>query len=1130
MATVVNFIDTTLRAAATRGVNLPTADIQLLLDSPGFHVAVDGSITPASITVTATLVDLDAPALNFNSVGGDMSNVTAKSVSVSGASMLGTSATVIASVTVNGALYTKSCTIWKVQDGAPGISTPGARGAGHYYASGSAWTDALANVSVPSPKVAGDVVTISSGTFVMEKRWTGSAWVDNGVVIDGKVIVPQSITAGSIDTRGLSIRDAAGNVILAAGSALPAAYAASGTVNADLVPSIQAAATTATLAGLDAGLGGRNMLANTLPNSLLTPDGGYSSAFADGAYGDAVAYAGPDNQYAVWSPERRGNVYFRMWGPVGARADIYLNPRYKVVARQRYEFSATISAHRCRAYVSIAWYRADGSYIIEHAGSYIDGTQWSADDKSAPPRSVVIVAAPDDAVAAMPFLRALKTSDAGSDAYAFGSQFYMGEALPNQTVASPYSMGVTEARDMAAAALVKYETLAADGVLDRGEKSSQLIPLWNDESAAWTALRARAVALGLDVSPYDGPYYAASNYLSGLYPYWNDVTNDTQIVRSDFNTIFNNLSQARSGMQSTIAAKAATMASGVTLDTNGRLLGAGGGQVQNLPVVDGARNVNYAPRDYGVCHLKEFKEANAIGIPTMPGGYCTLETMKPWIDSSGGNATQWAYVNDQTWRRTAPCGAASWGAWVRDLDRTAYTGDLNASSDIVLVGRGVVINGNAATKNTGVSQWGDADCYSVDSYYGGAYASAVVVNPAGCAFMFGLNSDVTTDASYQSLDYAIYNEYGSLYVYNSGNPYNGGQKLDSLYEGDIISVKYDSAYMYYERNGLRFLTLPAPPNLKLSLDSAFHTNGMTLKNIKFGPMSDVAAGVAAYNNIPAINNELGKRLNAEASNILRAPITITTGGGLVVGSLTYDATNGLRGSGSGVAITPYGAIAHNGTKYTFSLSGGSGDASFGGNLDAAYGSFGNLRVAPGGAICSGPFYGAWSWNGASAAGGFQISEQGILGGNRDNPNIGYFQVNFLTGEIYMPGLQVYNRQLTLDKPIILNPVLSPFKVSVVNSLNQYDYNLYRQSTDAYAGLYIATVDSGNDGATFNWAVSGPWPCWLVQDSTSNRVQLHINMKGGAALVGDEGDFNISLSVTKGGNTVQSGTFVVARAS
>src|SRR5205823_4355444 len=121
---------------------------------------------------------------------------------------------------------------------------------------------------------------------------------------------------------------------------------------------------------------------------------------------------------------------------------------------------------------------------------------------------------------------------------------------------------VLKAQAAADAALAKYETLAADGVLDRGEKSSQLIPLWNDESAAWTALRARAVALGLDVSPYDGPYYAASNYLSGLYPYWNDVTNDTQIVRSDFNTIFNNLSQARSGMQSTIAAKAATMASG----------------------------------------------------------------------------------------------------------------------------------------------------------------------------------------------------------------------------------------------------------------------------------------------------------------------------------------------------------------------------------------------------------------------------------------------------------------------------------------------------------------------------------------------------------------------------------------
>lgn len=66
------------------------------------------------------------------------------------------------------------------------------------------------------------------------------------------LIVQGGIVADQIDSRGLSIKDAYGNIILAAGSALPIGYAAPGTVNADLVPSINAAQTTANNAALSA--------------------------------------------------------------------------------------------------------------------------------------------------------------------------------------------------------------------------------------------------------------------------------------------------------------------------------------------------------------------------------------------------------------------------------------------------------------------------------------------------------------------------------------------------------------------------------------------------------------------------------------------------------------------------------------------------------------------------------------------------------------------------------------------------------------------------------------------------------------------------------------------------------------
>lgn len=51
----------------------------------------------------------------------------------------------------------------------------------------------------------------------------------------GELVVDGGITANHIDTRGLSIKDANGNVILASGVPLPTSYAAAGTLNTDVV-------------------------------------------------------------------------------------------------------------------------------------------------------------------------------------------------------------------------------------------------------------------------------------------------------------------------------------------------------------------------------------------------------------------------------------------------------------------------------------------------------------------------------------------------------------------------------------------------------------------------------------------------------------------------------------------------------------------------------------------------------------------------------------------------------------------------------------------------------------------------------------------------------------------------------
>lgn len=92
--------------------------------------------------------------------------------------------------------------------------------------------------------------------------------------LTGDKIVAGSITANEIDSRGLSIKDASGNVILAAGTALPLAYAAAGTKNSDLLPAIATA-------------GGTNLFSGTLP--------AYQGANLGASLVDA-AYTGPSGQ------------------------------------------------------------------------------------------------------------------------------------------------------------------------------------------------------------------------------------------------------------------------------------------------------------------------------------------------------------------------------------------------------------------------------------------------------------------------------------------------------------------------------------------------------------------------------------------------------------------------------------------------------------------------------------------------------------------------------------------------------------------------------------------------------------------------------------------------------------------
>lgn len=419
------------------------------------------------------------------------------------------------------------------------------------------------------------------------------------------------------------------------------------------------------------------------------------------------------------------------------------------------------------------------------------------------------------------------------------------QAASTRTYASEadVALAAADAAQISAnAANTALAAIFADNVLSRDEKTD-LVLKWAAANSEYALITAQATALSVSYSAYQAAIEALAVYLSSLSPMWNDLTQNTAIVRTAANTAWNNYYAAKVALQIAIAAKTATMATGVTLSPTGALSGGGtSGQMTSIPTVDlnngtvfGSRNRNDAPSEYPVGTTKQFKQSSSILLSGTSDLYCTLETIKQYADGSGGGVYQYAYAGSTTWRRSAPSAVGAvgtWVAWVQDLDRNAYTGDLNASSDISLVlsGSGLVLNGNSVTR-TGGADW-NASVRSRDGHTGGASCSAIIA--PGSDVMFGLNTDPLTDDSYTSLDYAWYTGGNSvMHIYMSGT--NVGTYGGTTTGIEVFGVLYDGSTVIFTKDGTVMLATTGPANAKFHFDSSL-VNG-TLKNIRFGPMS-----------------------------------------------------------------------------------------------------------------------------------------------------------------------------------------------------------------------------------------------------------------------------------------------------
>jgi len=132
MPTYINASDTALQAIVARTGNISLPDnilvpgikrIELTADNLFFKIAVDGTVTPQTITFTSVLVGITG-TVTFSIVtgSGTLTNITSTTCQLTYANATSDSLSVRATVTDSGTTYTDTVFITKIRDGGVGTS------------------------------------------------------------------------------------------------------------------------------------------------------------------------------------------------------------------------------------------------------------------------------------------------------------------------------------------------------------------------------------------------------------------------------------------------------------------------------------------------------------------------------------------------------------------------------------------------------------------------------------------------------------------------------------------------------------------------------------------------------------------------------------------------------------------------------------------------------------------------------------------------------------------------------------------------------------------------------------------------------------------------------------------------
>ena len=148
-------------------------------------------------------------------------------------------------------------------------------------------------------------------------------------------------------------------------------------------------------------------------------------------------------------------------------------------------------------------------------------------------------------------------------------------------------------------------------------------------------------------------------------------------------------------------------------------------------------------------------------------------------------------------------------------------------------------NGSSFINNKS-GNWAE-QVYSSEGFASGCYASAKPLVTTVCPIskiniMFGLNEDPTKDASYASLDYAMWLIYGKIEIYENGVCVANHVSLNvTLTENTVLKIEYDGENVNYYADTRLLRSIKRTKTTPLYLDSSFTSGGSGLKDLVFGP-------------------------------------------------------------------------------------------------------------------------------------------------------------------------------------------------------------------------------------------------------------------------------------------------------